>query len=205
MDNVVRFPVEAVRRLGFERVKKKRGGRATELEGQLSLFGAPEPGEVVALPTGLAPFEEALLLDERGEHEAAAEQYRRAIEAEDCIADAYCNLGVMRTREGKTQDAFDCFTNALKHDPRHFESHYNVGNLYFETGELRPAKVHYEIAVELEPDFPNVYFNLGLVDALTGELNAAEEALSKYKVLAPDDDAHIADALLANIRGTVPE
>lgn len=204
--NVIRFPTESVAKFGLQRVKKRRKGEdALEAHGQLNLFTGPArtPGEVVKLPTGIGPFDEALLLDEQGSPDAAT-AYRRAIDAGDSVADAYCNLGVMESRAGNTAAAFDCFKSALKHDPRHFESHYNLGNLYLESGDLRPARLHYELASELDPDFSNVYFNLGLVSALADDYTAAIEALTTFQSMVPDDEARKADELLARIKATVP-
>ena len=196
-DNVIRFPTENLPKFGFERVKK-RSESPLERQGQLNLFSRAR-GDVVPLPTGMSPFDQALLLDEQDDRHAA-DAYSQAIREGDCVADAYCNLGVMHTRKGRRADAFECFTSALKHDPRHFESHYNVGNLYFENGELRPAHLHYEIAAELEPDFSNVYFNLGVVNAMSEQFQAALAALTRYKELATADEGHKADELLAGLR-----
>ena len=201
-DNVIPFPTESVAKFGFERVKRRKTDESKmEREGQLSLFPKPS-GEVVPLPTDLGPFDEALLLDEQGD-DKAAEAYRRAIDEGDSVADAYCNLGVMETMKGRREEAFQCFTNALKFDPQHFESHYNVGNLYFENGELKPAKLHYEVAAELEPDFPNVYFNLGIVNAMSEDFQSAFDALTQYKKLAPEDEGRKADKLLESLEHSI--
>ena len=63
------------------------------------------------------------MCDERGDGQAA-ELYARAIENHDCVADAFCNLGILESKKGSTAKAFDCFTTSLKHDPRHSEAHY---------------------------------------------------------------------------------
>jgi tetratricopeptide (TPR) repeat protein len=206
-NNVIRFPVEAVTKLGHTRVRpgaRRRGARATrmETEGQLNMFeGAahPELGEVVPLPLQRGPFEEALVLDEAGDPRAE-ELYRKAIDEDDYAADAWCNLGVLMSHQGNFDDAFDCFTHSLTCDTRHSESHYNIGNLYFDLGDLRLARAHYEIAGEIDPGFPSVHFNLGLVTALNEDYAAAYHAFSRYRDLAPPSEARIATELLASIR-----
>ena len=164
----------------------------------MNLFLSPG-AQILRLPTDISPFEEALLLDERGDARTEA-AYRRAIAEGDSIADAYCNLGILESKAGRTAKAFDCFTKSLEHEPRHFESHYDLGNLYFEAGDLRLARVHYELAAEVEPAFPNLYFNLGLVHALNNDYPAALAALSKYKELAPSDEGTKADELVENLK-----
>jgi tetratricopeptide (TPR) repeat protein len=116
------------------------------------------------------------------------------------VADAYCNLGIIESKQGNSSKAFDCFTTCLKHNPRHSEAHYNLGNLYFDVNDLRLAQVHYEMAAEVEPCFANVYFNLALVRALTHDLAAAISALMRYQELVPEADRHPADELLANLK-----
>jgi tetratricopeptide (TPR) repeat protein len=140
-----------------------------------------------------------LMLDER-EDPKASELYRKAIDEQDCVADAYCNLGIIESKQGNTTTAFDCFTTSLKHNPRHFESHFNLGNMYFDLNDFRLAQIHYEMAAEVEATFPNVYFNLALVQAINNNLGAAVSALTRYQELAPDDEGRNADELLQNLK-----
>jgi tetratricopeptide (TPR) repeat protein len=203
MAKILKLPVPPPAKLGFERVKKRRKKDADD-PSQLNLFAGPAPhgARVVSLPSRLGPFEEALMLDERGDR-LAAEKYWRAIEAGDGVADAYCNLGIIESQSGRSAKAYDCFTQSLKHDPRHMEAHYNLGNLYFDDGELRLARVHYEIAAQLDPNFPNTYFNLGLVLAITDDYSAAITALNKYKAIVSPEEGGKADELLATLKTLV--
>ena len=144
-------------------------------------------------------FEQALLFDERGDPKAA-ELYARAIEEQDCVADAYCNLGIIESQNGNTGKAFDCFTTSLKHDPRHSEAHYNLGNLYFDVNDFRLAQVHYEMASEVDSAFANAYFNLALVQAINNDFSAAVTALGKYQELVSEEEGRIAGELLQSLR-----
>lgn len=194
MDNIIRFPVKPPAKFGFERVKKTRKRTPAELD-----LVSPAPGRILRLPTHLTPFEEALLLDER-EDRRAESSYRKAISEGDCLADAYCNLGIIESKAGRMAKAFDCFTKSLEHDPRHFESHYNLGNLYFEEDNLRLARMHYELGAEIKPTSPNLYFNLGLVLALLNEKKAAIDAFLNYQWLAPPEERKNADDLIAGLK-----
>lgn len=191
---ILPFPVRQAPKFGFERARK-HGKQNLD---QMNLSPA-RLAEVRRLPVSIGPFEEALLLDERGDSRAA-EAYRRAITEGDCVADAYCNLGILESDAGRMTKAFDCFTRSLGHDPRHFESHYNLGNLYFGENDLRLAKMHYELAAEIDPDFPNLFFNLGLVLALLEKTGAAIEAFSRYQLLAPPEERRYADDLICELR-----
>ena len=195
MGKIIKFPVQASK-LGYKRVNKR--ARAAENPDQLILFPQPT-AEILDLLPDLSRFEQALLFDERGDAKAA-ELYAKAIAENDCVADAYCNLGIIESQKGNTSAAFDCFTTSLKHDPRHSEAHYYLGNLYFDGNDLRCALIHYQMAVEVDPSFPNVYFNLGLVQALNNDLDTAVTSLSTYQELVSEDEGRIAEELLHNLR-----
>jgi len=195
MGQILKFPGPAPK-FGYKRARKR--GQAAENPDQLILFPQPT-AQILEFVPGSSRFEQALTFDERDDGKAA-ELYRRAIEEHDCEADAYCNLGIIESKQGNTAKAFDCFTTSLKHNPRHSEAHYNLGNLYFDANDFRLAQIHYEMAAEVDPSFPNVYFNLALVQAINNELAAAVSALSKYQELVSEDAGRIAGELLRNLK-----
>jgi tetratricopeptide (TPR) repeat protein len=152
------------------------------------------------MPSSPTPFEEALMLDEKGDAPKAKEAYQNAICENDCPADAYCNLGILEYESGNTIKAIDSFTKSLKAEPRHFESHFNLANLYSELGNLPLAKTHYEFARELQPDFPDICFNLGLVYAMTRDFESALKILSEYKEMVSPEESENADKLIESIK-----
>ncbi|HKG98125.1 MAG TPA: tetratricopeptide repeat protein [Pyrinomonadaceae bacterium] len=171
-----------------------------ELQGQLNLFRV----ETSRLARLLTPFEEALLLHERGDT-TAAEHYVEAINEGDNVAEAYCNLGIINLERGQLSSALDNFTLSLKNDPRHVEAHYNLANLYYDAGDLQLAKLHYEAAAQIEPGFSLVYFNLSLVYHKLGDLSAASATLEKYRQLEPEDeDLEVLNQLLKAMKGSSP-
>ena len=194
MGEILKFPAQASK-FGYKRVKRPK---AAENPDQLHLFPQPT-AQILNFAPELSRFEYALLLDELGDPKAA-ELYAKAIEEQDCIADAYCNLGIIESQKENTTKAFDCFTTSLKHNPRHSEAHYNLGNLYFDLNDFRLAQIHYEMAAETEPSFANVYFNLALVQAINHDFAAALSAITRYQELVSDDEARRADELLCNLK-----
>ena len=195
MAQILKFPAQASK-FGYKRVRKR--AKAADNPDQLHLF-LQHTAQILNFGSELSRFEQALMLDERGDPKAS-ELYAKAIAEHDCVADAYCNLGIIESQKGNTTRAFDCFTTSLKYDPRHSEAHYNLGNLYFEVNDLRLAQVHYEMAGEVDPSFANVYFNLALVQAINNDLSAAVSALSKYQELVSEEEARNADELLHNLK-----
>ena len=195
MAQILKFPAQASK-FGYKRVRKR--AKAAEDPDQLHLFPRPT-AQILSFAPESSRFEQALMLDERGDPKAA-ELYAKAIEEHDCVADAYCNLGIIESKNGNTAKAFDHFTTSLKHDPRHSEAHYNLGNLYFDVNDFRLAQIHYEMAGEVDPSFANVYFNLALVQALNNELGPAITSLSKYQELVSEAEGRIAGELLDTLK-----
>jgi tetratricopeptide (TPR) repeat protein len=199
MAKIIQFPLNpAPEKFGLQRARQK-DGKAPVKPGQLNLFTG---GKVVKLHQ-LSVFEEALLLDDQGETKAARQYYQKAIEEDDCTADAYCNLGIIESQEGNYARAIDCFTLALKENPRHYEAHYNLANLYAEVGNHKLAKLHYAISIELEPEFPNSYFNLGLTLALIREYKEAVQYLTRYRDLTPSEEHQQTNDLIFKLSTTL--
>jgi tetratricopeptide (TPR) repeat protein len=195
MGQIIKFPAPASK-FGYKRVKRR--AKSAENPNQLHLFSQPT-AKILNFAPELGLFEQALLLDER-EDGKAEELYLQAINEDDCVADAYCNLGIIQSKQGNTTKAFDSFTTSLKHNPRHFEAHYNLGNMYFDLNDHRLAQLHYQIANEIDPSFPNAYFNLALVLAINNDLAEAVTALTTYQSLVSSEKARHADELLENLR-----
>jgi tetratricopeptide (TPR) repeat protein len=198
MGQLLKFPVQATK-FGYKRVKKR--AKASENPDQLFLFSQPT-AQILNFACGLSCFEQALMLDERGDLKAA-DLYRNAIEEQDCVADSYCNLGIIESKQGNTIKAFDCFTTSLKYNPRHSESHFNLGNLYFDLTDLRLAQIHYEMAVDCDPSFSNFHFNLALVQAINSDFAAAISSLSRYQELVSEDEGRNAEELLQNLKNSL--
>ena len=194
------YDFRALTRLRQVRELKRRGLSLkkidAELRGQLNLFQRGE-GRVAQLTPRRSAFEQALIFHECGDA-SAAEFYRRAITEGDYVADAYCNLGILEFENARVSKAFDCFTQSLKHEPRHIEAHFNLANLYFDSGDLRLARLHYEIVIELQPEFSHTYLNLGLVQALQGGFSEARVTLLRFKELDPEG-AVIVEELLKKL------
>lgn len=196
MAKVIAFPTPSPEKFGFKPARKKKLTNY-EKHGQLNLFSG---GKVVNL-NKLSLFEEALLLDDQ--HDSRAKElYLKAIDQQDSVADAYCNLGILESETKNYTKAIDCFTLSLKEDPRHYEAHYNLANIYAEIGNIPLAKIHYQLSISIEPDFPNSHFNLGLTFAMNKEGVEAIQSLNTYKQLVAKEDQAQADELIESLRNS---
>ncbi|HEY0742486.1 MAG TPA: tetratricopeptide repeat protein [Chryseosolibacter sp.] len=197
MAKIIQFsPTPGPEKFGPQRARRKKD-ETPKKQAQLNLFTG---GKVLRL-NQLSVFEEALLIDDQGDGKSARATYLKAIQEGDSVADAYCNLGILEWQDGNTTKAIDYFTQCLKHDPRHYESHYNLANLYAEVGNYALAKIHYQIAIEIEPEFANSYFNLGLTLAMNKEFQAAVDILKKYRHMTPGEDHAQTDDLIFKLAG----
>jgi len=199
-DGELRFDFRAFETFRRARELRDRGRplRKIELElhGQRSLFSESD-GRLVHLPTRMSPFEEALILHEQG-NPRAAEMYALAIKEDECVADAFCNLGIIDYEVKNIHGAFDNFTRALRHDPRHFEAHFNLAHLYFEEGDIRLSRLHYELSATIEPNSASAHFNLGLINVIEGNNQAAVNSLNKAKESATEEElAQIEEILMS--------
>jgi Flp pilus assembly protein TadD len=199
MAQILKLPVQASKP-GYRRAR--RCAKAADNPNQLNLFPPAQAQILEFTPPGLSLFEQALLSDERGD-QRAADLYAQAIDHQDCVADSFCNLGIIECQNGNSIKAFDCFTISLKHNPRHTEAHYNLANLYFDQDDFRLAQLHFAMAAELDPTFANAFFNLALAQAINNDPTAAAQTLAKYQDLVTTDEARHAFELLENLKRSV--
>ena len=197
MAKVIQFPGPQPEKFGPIRARRKKG-TGLEKHGQLNLFTG---GKVIALHQ-LSLFEEALALDDHGDLEAAKTAYLKAIDAEENVADAYCNLGIIEFQQDQQALAIDYLSRSLESNPRHYEAHYNLANVYGELGNFKLAKAHYEISIQIEPGFANNYFNLGLTLAMNKEYKLAVEAIEQYIQHSPGEDHSTTMSVLDKLRST---
>lgn len=198
MARVVQFPVNPPAKLGHRKARRRRRPNLEDF-GQLNLFDQMEDTTpVLSLPKSNSFFEEALNLDEGGKEEAE-KYYLLAIENNESVEDAYCNLGILKSSQGDLTKSVDYLTQCLKRNPRHFEAHYNLGNVYSELGNFELAKVHYELSTEIEPDYPNSFYNLGLVLISLKKYSKAIECINKYVELAPSTEHQVANELIKTL------
>ena len=205
MGKIVQFPFQARPKFSLRKVKASRK-KDPEQFGQMNLFAPPstEDAKVVRFHSDKSLFEEALLVDDT-DQTSAEELYWKAISAGDCVADSYCNLGILEYRKGNKSKAIDYLSKSLKHDPRHFESHFNLANLYFDVENLELARLHYEVAAEIKPDFAGIFYNLGLVLAMLNEIELAIRILVRYKELVSAEKAAEADQLLGKLKDSLAQ
>jgi tetratricopeptide (TPR) repeat protein len=94
--------------------------------------------------------------------DAAEAAYRRAVEFDPSLSNAFTNLGNLMFKRGRLADAEQSYARALKVDPEQPEAFYNLGFLLYDRGEIHKAIECFESALATDPSFADAHFNLAM-------------------------------------------
>ncbi len=97
----------------------------------------------------------------------------------DTLANAWNNLGLLATREGRTTEAIPYFEQALKLNPDHLIALENLGNAYRQQKNWAEAREALEKAVAVGPQDPEANYSLGMVYAQLNDNDRAYEYLQR--------------------------
>jgi tetratricopeptide (TPR) repeat protein len=86
---------------------------------------------------------------------------------------AYGNLGTALLKEGKAEEAFSIYREALKVNPDYVLAHYNMATILDAQGKLDEAIQHYQKALQIDPNYADAHSNLGTILASQGKLDEA--------------------------------
>jgi predicted O-linked N-acetylglucosamine transferase (SPINDLY family) len=76
------------------------------------------------------------------------------------LADAYYNLAIVLSKQGRLEQAMAHNQQALRLKPDYADAHMNLGNVYKDQGRLDEALAAYRTALGLEPAAANIHSNL---------------------------------------------
>jgi tetratricopeptide (TPR) repeat protein len=121
--------------------------------------------------------ERGVALHQQGQHAAAAESYRHALEIDPAYAIAHNNLGVAQYHAGDSEGAVDSFRAALSSQPNFVKAWLNFALLLFRAKRSPLALEAYRQVLTLEPEQPVAWNGVGLVLA---ELKKFEDARNAF-------------------------
>jgi tetratricopeptide (TPR) repeat protein len=114
---------------------------------------------------------------------AARETFERVVKLPanypDTLPDAWNNLGVIATREGRIGDSIPFFLQALRLNPHHLLSLDNLGNAYRAQKRWDEARTVLQRALEVAPQDPEANYSLGMVFAQLEDNSEAYEYLQR--------------------------
>lgn len=131
----------------------------------------------VAFPQQPSKFESLLASAQqaqaRGDFEAAAEFYRKAVILQPQIAELRTNLGLMYYQTGHHQQAIASFLQAIRLQPNLFVPNLFLGLDYVKLKRFREATPYLKRAALIKPTDPQVQLALGQVFAAGGKTRLA--------------------------------
>ncbi len=127
-------------------------------------------------------FERGLALEQE-DVEAARTAYRRSLECDPNLSDAYINLGRLCHEAGDINEAARLYHLALECSPQDPIAHYNLALALEDLCNSTAAIAHYERALAIEPGFADAHFNLGRLFERLGRRGRAMRHLLTYKRL----------------------
>ena len=117
----------------------------------------------------------------QSKHAAAREVFERTVKLSatypDTLPDAWNNLGVIATREGRVDESIPCFQEALRLNPNHLLSLDNLGNAYRSQKRWEDARKVLTHALEVAPQDPEANYSLGMVFAQLNDTDKAYDYL----------------------------
>jgi len=126
-----------------------------------------------------------VLRHQQGQHAAAADLVRRAVDLRPHDAALHLNLGNALKALGQLEGAIERFRNALSLAPTFPMAHYNLGNAYAAAGRHEDAVDAFRKSVELQPADVSSYNNLGNALHATGQHEEAIDAFQRALELRP--------------------
>ncbi|HUI25714.1 MAG TPA: tetratricopeptide repeat protein [Candidatus Kryptonia bacterium] len=127
-------------------------------------------------------FERAVAL-ESVDLAAARAAYRRALDLDPALSDAYINLGRLLHESGDSAEALRLYREAVKRAPDDPIAHYDLALALEDQGDASAASAAYHRALEIDPDFADAHFNLGRLLERLGQRAQALRHLLAYKKL----------------------
>jgi Tfp pilus assembly protein PilF len=128
-----------------------------------------------------------VVLENKGQTDAAIHQFQEAIRLKADDAEAHNNLGAVWDSNGQTDEAIAQFQEALRLEPGYAEAHYNFGVALDNQSQTDAAIRQFQEAVRLEPDYAEAHNNLGNALLKKGQTDAAIGQFQEALRLKPDN------------------
>jgi tetratricopeptide (TPR) repeat protein len=120
----------------------------------------------------------------------ARDYFERAVKARasfpETLPNAWNNLGLLETQQGRTDEAIPLFEQALKLSPNNLIALDNLASAYRQQKRWDEARRVLEHALSVSPDNPEANYSLGMVYAQTGDNEHAYEFLQHALRASPD-------------------
>lgn len=141
-------------------------------------------GQHTSLPN-IAYVAWGIHLAESGEIDKAEEKLLSSTLMAQQTPEAYINLGVLKTKSKKYEEAIKLYEKALNLDCENAKAYCFLGNTYTEMQKYEEAEKNYEYAMKIEPFNPDILINSGICLVRQRKLLQAKEAFQKACKINP--------------------
>jgi len=148
-------------------------------------------------PNSRTLYSMARVMESQGEDDRARMIYAGILHAEPDFAPAYCSIAEIQMRQRHVDEAIDTLSTGLKRAPTDPVLHNDIGMARVAKQEYAQALKHFTQAAANGPS--NARYRANMAMAL-GMLGRYDEALSLYKEVLPDADAHYNLAVICEAR-----
>ncbi len=153
----------------------------------------PQEGRPAGAASPLTMAEEYFLkgsaLDaDETRHHAAANWYRRALEADPYLVPALINLANIHYSRDELAEAQALYERAIGLDADFFEAHFNLGNIYHDLGRFQEASTCYQTALRLNSQYADTHFYLAITLEKLGQSAEAKPHWRAYQQLSPNGE-----------------
>ena len=140
---------------------------------------------------GEAHYRLGLLARDRGEHQAAVDHFRKAIELGASSPALPEELSGALMRVGRPEEAAGILEKEIRTHPRSVATLVLLGNAYGQLKDYEKSRKCYETALEIAPDFSTACHGLATAYARLGSEAKAKQYLEKLKALkAAEEQVH---------------
>ena len=142
------------------------------------------------------------LLFQGGQHRAALEQAKLALEAAPVLRDPYVWVSRLCTELGSNQEAIRLFRETSERHPDLALPWYYKGFNEYHMSLFGEALKSFERASELDPEDPQSWFRQGMVHYVQSDFDAAWETLSRSYEIDPSSELTVSNLFdVLRIRG----
>lgn len=119
--------------------------------------------EVVAYKSAYTLFEEGMEAERKRRPRLAEVLYRKAINEEPTLAEAWNNLGSIEFDKKNFEEAEKCYQKAVEIRPKYAQALYSLGVCLEDTDRKAEALHYYRRAIRADASYQDAYYNVAIL------------------------------------------
>ena len=143
---------------------------------------SPPPNTAAAMTAWAAGLE----AHRSGDLEKAITEYRKALELDNTLVNAWYNLGLVHKTRRELRPAEEALFAAVRHKPDMAKARYMLAVVYRDLEETSRAVEQAREVIALDPSYSKAHFLLGILYREMGKLEPGRIHLKRYLEMEPD-------------------